>query len=401
MIEVRRRYRYVVQDRDRHGNVRTYLRRPGQPKVRLFQEPGTPEFDQEYRDAIATRAGPKQNSKTTILPGSLRALCVAYFRSAEAKRLEPRTLHVRRLILDKLCDLHGDKPAGLMEPRHVRTIRDARAEKPEAANGIVKALRAVFKHAMLAGLVNRNPATAVEYLPANGEGFHSWTEDEIAQYEAHHPIGTKARLALALLIYSGQRRSDIVLLGKQHIRSDGRLHFTQQKNRRRKPVSLALPILPELRRIIDASPCGEMTFLVSDRGTPYTAESFGNRFRAWCTEAGLPHCTAHGLRKAAAAWLADLGATIHEIAAVTGHRSLKEVQRYTHGATQRTLADNAMARLQTAISDRKVSHPDVPAPEWDEYDPQPLEKLGPQECMVPRGGIEPPTLRFSVACSTN
>lgn len=286
MIEVRRRYRYTVQDRDRHGNVRVYLRQPGKQKVRLLHEPGTPEFDVEYRQAIAGDMPAVAPRRVAATPGSLRALCIAYFGSAEAKQLEARSRHVRRLILEKLCERHGDKPVTQMEPRHVRSIRDARADQPEAANGIVKALRAVFRHGMLAGLAVRNPAKEVEYLRSGSEGFHTWTPDEVRQFEAYQDVGSKVRLALALLLYTGQRRSDVVQLGRQHLR-DGWLTFTQTKNRKRKPVALSLPVVPELRRIIDATPTGHLAFLVSDRGTPYTPDSFGNRFRPGV---GKPGC---------------------------------------------------------------------------------------------------------------
>jgi integrase len=129
-----------------------------------------------------------------------------------------RSRHVRRMILDKLCDQHGNKPATLMEPRHVRQIRDAHAEAPEAANAIVKALRAVFRHAMLADLVSHNPARDVKYLRHGSEGFHTLTADEVSQFEARHPIGSKARLALALLLYTGQHPSDVIQLGSQHFK---------------------------------------------------------------------------------------------------------------------------------------------------------------------------------------
>ena len=78
------------------------------------------------------------------------------------------------------------------------------------------------------------------YLKGRVGGHHSWTPEEVARFELHHPIGSKARLAMALLLYTGQRRSDIVLFGKQHVR-DGWLRFTQQKNRKRRPITLALP----------------------------------------------------------------------------------------------------------------------------------------------------------------
>jgi integrase len=224
----------------------------------------------------------------------------------------------------QLCDAHGDKPVALMEQRHVRRIRDEKAELPEAANAIPKALRAVLRNGVQAELVSRNPAE-------------------------------KSPLALAQLLYTAQRRSDVARLDRQHIRKDGWLYFTQYKNRNRKPVTMELPILPALQCIIDASARGDMAFLVSERGTPSTADSFGNRFRIWCRQAGLDHCSAHGLRKPAAARLTE----------------------------------------QTAS---KVSHPGAAAPEWDENSPQLIEEKGAKSWMVPRGGIEPPTLRFSVKC---
>jgi integrase len=401
-VKVHRRYKFVVEDWDRHGNVRVYLRLPGKQKIRLREEPGTPQFDAEYRHAAEGRMQPAPVRRRAAGSGTLRALCVAYYGSANYRQMEPRSRHVRQLILDKLCDQHGDKPAAMMEPRHVRRLRDERADTPEAANAIIKALRAVFRHGISDDLVSRNPARDVEYLRSGSDGFHTWTADEVAQFEARHPVGTKARLALALLLYTGQRRSDVTQLGRQHLKDDW-LTFVQAKNRNRKPVRLSIPLLPELRDIIEATPDTgtSLSFLSSERGTPYSPDAFGNVFRNWCRQAGLPHCSAHGLRKAAASRLAELGASIHEIAAVTGHRSLKEVQRYTKGAEQKRLAATAMARLSSGQTAHKKSHSDVASPEWDENCPQVIEQKGAVSCMVPRGGIEPPTLRFSVACSTN
>src|SRR5262249_26281815 len=158
------------------------------------------------------------------------------------------------------------------------------------------------------------------------------------------------------------------------------------KNRVRNPVRLPIPLAPELAHIIAATPGTSitLTFITTDRGTPYSAEGFGNVFRRWCADAGLPHCSAHGLRKAAASQLAELGATVHEIAAITGHRSLKEVQRYTRGAEQKKLAAAAFNRLAADKTGAKKSHPDAATPEWDENDPQPIEKKGPVSWMVPR-----------------
>src|SRR5262249_24575377 len=146
-----------------------------------------------------------------------------------------RTQHVRRNILDGVCVQHSNKPAARMEVSHVRALRDERLDRPEAANAILKALRQVFSYAVNADLVSHNPTREVPYLRTGSQGFHSWTIEEIQQFEKRHPIGTKARLAMALLLYTGQRRSDVILFGRQHVRN-GRLTFTQQKNRKRNPI---------------------------------------------------------------------------------------------------------------------------------------------------------------------
>lgn len=222
-------------------------------------------------------------------------------------------------------------------------IRDQKTDTPEQTNNTLKALRQVFKFGVNYDHVRHNPVIEVEYLkPKNKGGFHTWTLDEVEHYENRHPIGTKARLVLDLLLYTGQRRGDIVHMGRQHER-DGWLHFTQQKTG--KPMQI--PILSSLRRSLDASPTGDLTYIVTEFGKPFTSNGFGNWFRKRCNEAGLPQCSAHGLRKAAAVRLAHAGSTAHEIAAITGHDTLKEVERYTKEVEQRRLAEAAGARLES------------------------------------------------------
>lgn len=341
------RVKHVVEDTDRHGNVRLYLRRKGRAKVRLDGPLGSPQFWKSYHAALTDKGVkplPRGRAAAGDKPGSFRWLCEQYFASAPFKRLNPRTQYVRRGILDRICIEKGSAPYAMMEPRHVRAMRDARAEKPEAANAFIKSLRQVFAFAVEYDLADRNPARDVPYIRSGTEGFHSWSLEEVRQYEARHPVGSKARLALALLLYTGQRRSDVVRFGRQHLR-DGWLHFTQHKNRDRKPVTLSIPVIDELQRIIDASETGDLAFLVSEHGRPYSDGGFGNRFRKWCDEAGLKNCSAHGLRKTASAMLAELGCTEHEIMAITGHQTSKEVIRYTKAARQRTMAQNAMDKL--------------------------------------------------------
>jgi integrase len=146
-------------------------------------------------------------------------------------------------------------------------------------------------------------------------------------------------------LYTGARRSDVVRLGKQHV-DHGWLRFRQHKNRNRHPVEVDIPVLPELQHIIDASPTGDLTFLVTAYGRPFTAPGFGIRFREWCNAAGLPNCSAHGLRKAGAALAAERGGTEHQLMSIFGWQTLKEAERYTKAANRRKLASAAMHLLQ-------------------------------------------------------
>ena len=385
MITKPRRWKHVVQDTDRHGNMRTYLRVPGRPKVRLVETPGTDTFEAEYRAALHGPAARKAKSLPigTVAPGSIDALCVAYFGSAEFKRLDDRSQRVRRQILDRFRMKNGTNRAASLATKNLFAISDAMADRPEAFNGLLKALRAVYKAAVRRSLVADNPAARVPLLPSkNPDGFHSWSADEVAQYEARHPVGTNARLAFALLLFTAQRRSDVVLFGRHHVR-DGWLTFTQQKNRNRKPVHLEIPIRPELQAIIDATPSKGLTFLSTRSGGNYTADSFGNTFRAWCNQAGLPHCSAHGLRKAAAARLAETGATELEIMAITGHRTSKEVVHYTRAASQRTRAETAFGRLSGAPRAQQKVPPAVAPAEWDENATQDVDTKGYSSAWCP------------------
>jgi integrase len=118
------------------------------------------------------------------------------------------------------------------------------------------------------------------------------------------------------------------------------------KNEHRTPIDIDIPLHRELEASIATAPSGHLTFLVTEFGRPFPSAGFGNWFRDQCDKANLHHCSAHGLRKATAAALAEAGASTHEIAAVTGHMSLEEIERYTRAARKKKLADAAMAKLK-------------------------------------------------------
>jgi integrase len=326
------RLKFIQQFR-RHGRQYTYFRRPGFKRVPLPGLPGSSEFMAAYAEAMADQPAPVTGGRE-ILPGTFNALALSYLNSASFRSLAASTQSVYRNLIDRLRIENGNSLVAKLERHHIVARMAERADKPESANVLRKVLRATMQHAIAIGMRKDDPTQGTKPIASkSADGFHSWSDDEIAQFEARHSIGAKARLALALLLYTGQRRSDVVRMGPRDIKN-GLLHIKQVKT----GAELRVPVLPDLQQIIAASPIGLTTFLVDELGTPYKAKYFGRRFREWCDAAELRHCTAHGLRKAAARLFAEAGCSEHEIAAWTGHASLREVRRYTKAVSQERLA---------------------------------------------------------------
>jgi integrase/recombinase XerD len=347
--------KYVIEDTDRHGNVRLYVRVPGKKKIRIRERPGTALFMDAYKEAVAgaTEALPQHKPSKR---GSFRHLCQLYMSASNVEwmRLDPDTRNWQRRALDHICQTHADKPVALMTSKHVKRLRDELKDTPSQSQKLLKALRAMFAWANEAEEADNNPTIGVKAIKFMTEGHHAWTLSEVEQFECRHAIGSKARLAMGLLLYTSWRREDAVRLGTQHIvevrKPDGstekRIRYRQAKNEHRNPVDMDVPLHPDLAELIEATPSGHLTFLVTAHGKPFTPAGFGNWFRDRCNEANLPHCSAHGLRKATASRLAERGASAHQIMAWTGLRTLTEAERYTRAARQAKLADDALAKLK-------------------------------------------------------
>jgi integrase/recombinase XerD len=337
--------KHLVEDVDRHGNPRIYVRIKGRPKVRIREMPGTAKFMSAYQAAVAqSPSADADKHHYSPAKGTFGHACLAYYASPTFKALDIKTQRWRRRALDLICEEHGGKPVA-MQPKHIRTLRDERATQV-LANERLRALRALYQWAVEADIAPNDPTRDVRVLKYVSEGHHTWTLNELEQYEQYYPIGTKERLALALMIYTAGRREDAIRFGPQHLHH-GRLKYTQAKNEHRKLNPMDIPVHADLAQVIAATPTGLLTFLVNEHGKPFTVDHLNKTFRRWCDKAGLPpHCTPHGVRKATAAYLAEKGCTDHEIMAITGHRSLSEVQRYTQKARRSVLADSAMAKFK-------------------------------------------------------
>ena len=339
--------RYVHGFKDCRGRPRWYFRRRGFKKVPLPGLPWSSEFMAAYEQALA--AQPQQVGSKRTKPGSMRALAVSYFGSLGFHSLRPSSQKVYRFLIDRFCQekgannvAYGELPAATIRRENIVRLMAARASKPGSANGLRKVLRALMQHAVQDGIRQDDPTRDIKAIRVKSTGIHSWSEDEIAQFEEKYPVGTRGRLAFALLLGTGQRVSDIVAMGRQHIRGDY-IHVRQVKT----GAELDIPILPELAAILAETPANNLTFITTQFGKPFTPNWFSDWFCSVCKEAGLPQCSAHGLRKAAARRLAEAGCTAHEIAAITGHASLREVTRYTKAVDQRRLAAAAIKKAKT------------------------------------------------------
>jgi integrase len=265
--------------------------------------------------------------------------------------LKPSTKTQRRNIIDRFREEHGTKQVANLSHEHIKAMVEKKL--PAAGRHFRNALRALMVIAIDAGYVRQDPTIGISVRRSSGGGYHTWTEDEIATFEAAHPIGSRPRLAMALMLFTGQRRSDVVGMGWQHIRN-GRIHLKQKKT----GTALAVKIHPHLQAVLDAHGKGNLTFLVTEFGKPFTANGFGNWFRRQIRAAGLPeYCSAHGLRKAAARRLAEAGCTAPQIAAVTGHKSLREVELYIKDAAQIGLADAAIEIFLKTEPEQNLSNP--------------------------------------------
>jgi integrase len=338
---------FVHSVTDRRGRTRHYFRRLGFKRVRLPGEPGSAEFNRAYEAAKAGGTAARvEIGASRSKPGTVAAAVALYFQSMTFGNLAARTQRDRRRILEHFREAHADDRFALLEPKHVAALLLEKSAIPHAARAFLKALRAVAGVAIMAGLRDDDPTQGVRVKVRSTGGFRSWTEEEIAQFEAAHPIGTRARLAFALLLYTAQRRGDAIRMGRQHVR-DGFIAVRQQKT----GASLQIPICPELQEVLAAHPVTSMTFLTTAAGAPFTANGFTDWFRKMCGEAGLPlGLSAHGLRKAMCRRLAEAGASANQIAAVSGHVTLGEVARYTRSADQKRLATDAMRAMRTKSS---------------------------------------------------
>ncbi|MBC8049449.1 MAG: tyrosine-type recombinase/integrase [Chitinophagales bacterium] len=327
---------------DCRGKPRWYLRRPGFKRAPLPGLPWSPSFMAAYEAAMA---GEKlEPGKCRSKPGSVSDLVASYYQTAAFIQLSQATRTTYRGILERFREAHGDKPVAKLEEQHISAILDGMADTPAAANNLRRMLKAIMKLAKKRRLISHNPMNEIEPIKYKVKGFTDWSDADISQFASLYAIGARERLALELLVCAGPRRSDVIRLGPQHV-IDGRLRYRQRKT----GAEIDIPVLSDLNAAIDCMQLDGDTFLSTQFGKPFTQTGFYNWFKDKTLKAGLPKDRSpHGLRKACCRRLAEAGCSPHEIMSVSGHATLKEIERYTRAANRSRLADSAMTTLTNA-----------------------------------------------------
>lgn len=335
---------YLKSYRDRHGKPRWYVRRKGRSLVSLPADPRTPEGFSAYHAAVG-QLSTATKSTPHAAAGTGRALLAELYASDYwLNTLKPISRRSYRNIYERWSARWGDNPISTLTRKDVQRMLDERASTPGAARTFLKRMCVLLDFAIDRGYRTDNPFRTVKLKTLATEGFIPWTDAEIEQFKAHHPSGSRARRALALLLYTTQRRSDVHRMGAQHL-VDGCIAITQVKGRKGSaPVELLIPVHPELQAELDLAPAGP-AFVTTAYGKPFSAAGFSQWFVEQARAAGLQNRTPHGLRKSGARHHAEAGSGAPQIAAVTGHKSLSEVERYIRSAAQPRLAKLAMDTL--------------------------------------------------------
>jgi integrase len=332
---------YLQRHVTRHGTVFWYVRVGRGDRVRIRGKYGSPEFMVAYHAAVTgspnAPAGPQKASK-----GTLAWLADRYRETSAWSSLSAATRRQRENILKHVLAASGDVAAGDIARKDIVAGVDRRRDRPAAARHFLETIRGLFQWALDAELVTVDPTQGIKAPRKSRDGHHTWTDDEIAAYEARWPLGTRERLAFDLLLYTGLRRGDVVTLGRQHVRNGVAMLRTEKTG---EPV--AIPILAPLAASIAAGPCGDLAFIAGDRGKPMVKESFGTWFGKACKAAGVPG-RAHGLRKAGATRAANAGATEHELMALYGWSEPRTAAIYTRKANRQRLAAQASAKITAA-----------------------------------------------------
>jgi integrase len=351
---------HLHRETSRHGKTIWYVRVGKGRRIRIKATYGSPEFDRDYQMALSDER-PEPAGKAAR--GTLGWLWALYRQSIAWHDLSMATRKQRENIMLHVLKSAGSEPLSRIDRNAIQKGRDRRADTPSQAKNFISTVRGLFTWAVDADLARNDPTQGITFKKskkAKTGGFPVWTDDEIGMFERRWPRGTRERVMFDVFLYTGLRRGDAAVVGKQHVRN-GVISIETEKT----GMWVTIPILPELQATLDAGPTGDLAFIANaSNGNPLTKESLGNLFAEACKAAGVRK-SAHGLRKAAATNAANHGATVAELEAIFGWAGGQMASLYTRSANRRALSAGAMNKLSRTETETSIPAPDdkVRAPE--------------------------------------
>lgn len=348
--------RYVTKTVTRYGKVLLYFRVDKGPRTRLPSDPESHEFRQAYAALLAAIPAPQGKAPASFR--TIRWLLARYMESGVWRELKPGTRRQRSNIFHSVVKQNGDVEFSKIQPKHIRNRMDQMIETPVQGNNYLKAMSGLFTWAVMNDHMKANPCAGVKKLKETGKGFPPWTIDDAKAFMARWGEGTAQRLAFELLLHTGCRRGDLTEMGRQHLRGNV-LSFRTSKTG--SVVTVELP--DHVMSLIGKTKTGDLHFIVTSHGKPFSDAGFGNWFGAAAREAGIEK-NAHGIRKLAATIAADEGATAHELMAQFGWSTPKQAEVYTRGADRARLGIRSSKRVSERLANES---------------PQPVEPTTPKQ----------------------
>ncbi|MEM9999969.1 MAG: site-specific integrase [Pseudomonadota bacterium] len=356
LMEMHVSYRGLVEEKEKSGATRWRVRVEGNPRKRitLTVAPGHPKFSEHY---LAARAGIKLERPDDVAPeeahtrGSLGWLVSKYLTDYErrvgANLASAKTLKKKRNLLDRLTP-HASKAAQIPE-KHLQEMHDAMIETPSQAQAFIEAIRGMYAWAIKRGHIKRNTAIGIETVYVKGGGAKPWEVQDVRQFLKHHTMGTKPHTAMSLLLWTGCRVEDLTILGREYECVIDGIEALQWTPCKKGSSEVTIPFLAPLKAAVRAPTVQGATYVLGRGGKPYASgDSMSATFKKWCIEAGLPDLSAHGVRKALAELLAEMGCTTYEIMAILGHSESKTTEIYTRRIERWRLAVTAMEKADVS-----------------------------------------------------
>jgi Phage integrase family len=347
---------HLQRDVSRHGKTVWYVRFGKGPKTRIKGVYGTPEFDAAYQAAVS---GERVQPLGSAAKGSLEWLWMLYRQSPAWTGLSLATRRQRENIMRPVLKTGGKEPLSRINKNAIIKGRDKRmGGAGTQAKHFVTTMRGMFQWAINQPerLAREDPTAGISFKRSkDGKkgGFPVWLDHEITKYETRWPRGTRERVLFDIYQFTGLRRGDATVVGKQHVR-DGVISLHTEKT----GMLVTIPILPELQETLDAGPLGELCWFASVKGRPMKKESVGNFFKDRCVAAGIPDKSGHGVRKAAATEAADNEATHAQLNSIFGWKGDQMASLYTESADRKRLAASAIVKLSRTKKGTSKPPPD-------------------------------------------